>query len=104
MPPKCATHGRPPALAEPQTTQENPDPLTENSIAQALNRMAEVMRKMTKNNRWEEHQPVTEGDRAMERFLKFNPPQFFGKPDSKKEAETWDNQIEDIFATLNYGD
>jgi hypothetical protein len=45
-----------------------------------------------------------EGDRALERFLRFHPPQYYGKPGSEQEVETWVEQIEDIFAALHYGD
>jgi hypothetical protein len=59
---------------------------------------------MSQNNRLEGRQQETEGDRALERFLKFNRPQYFRKHSTKQEAETWVEQIENIFAALNYGD
>jgi hypothetical protein len=72
MPPRCRGHLV--KQAEPHITQENHDPLAEPTIAQALGSMAKVMRKMSQTNRREERQPETEGDRALERFMRFNPP------------------------------
>jgi hypothetical protein len=66
--------------------------------------MAEAMRHIYQNNCREKHRLETEGDWALERFLKFNLPQYFGKHGSEQEAETWVEQMEDIFVTLNYGD
>jgi hypothetical protein len=66
--------------------------------------MAEAMQYMSQSNRRKEHRTQTEGDRALERFLRFHPPQYYGKPRSEQEAETWVEQIEDIFAALHYGD
>jgi hypothetical protein len=51
MPPRHTTHGRPPARAEPQTNQENPDPLVGDTVAQALNRIAGVMQNITRPKR-----------------------------------------------------
>jgi hypothetical protein len=59
---------------------------------------------MIENTRREKQSPVIEESRALERFLKFYPPQYFGKPNSKQEMETWIDQMENIFAVLNYED
>jgi hypothetical protein len=89
MPPRPATHGRPAAQPEPNATRGDATPPTKDPIARALNRMAEVMEHMTGNTRRKEHGLVNERDRALERFLKFHPPQYFGMPDMVQEAENW---------------
>ncbi|XP_071933796.1 uncharacterized protein [Coffea arabica] len=45
--------------------------------------------------------PTDTEDRALERFLKFGPPKFYGGPESEI-AEGWWERISDIFAALNY--
>jgi hypothetical protein len=104
MPPRRSTCGHPLAYIESDATQGNTDPLVEDPIAQALNRIAEVIQHMIENTRCEEHRSVAEEDQALERFLKFHPPQHFGKPDSKHEAKTWIDQMENIFVVFNYRD
>ncbi|KAK4421491.1 hypothetical protein Salat_2099700 [Sesamum alatum] len=42
-------------------------------------------------------------DQALERFLRFQPPKFFGEPDDYK-AESWLDEIEKIFKVLRYDD
>jgi hypothetical protein len=43
-----------------------------------------------------------EADQALERFLKFHPPQFLVKADQEQEAKSWMKQIDDLCAALNY--
>ncbi|XP_071933595.1 uncharacterized protein [Coffea arabica] len=45
--------------------------------------------------------PIDTEDRALERFLKFGPPKFYGGPEPEI-AEGWWERISDIFAALNY--
>nr|XP_027124203.1 uncharacterized protein LOC113740889 [Coffea arabica] len=45
--------------------------------------------------------PIDTEDRALERFLKFGPPKFYGGPEPEV-AEGWWERISDIFAALNY--
>nr|XP_027098980.1 uncharacterized protein LOC113718264 [Coffea arabica] len=45
--------------------------------------------------------PIDSEDRALERFLKFGPPKFYGGPEPEV-AEGWWERISDIFAALNY--
>jgi hypothetical protein len=59
---------------------------------------------MTDNTRCEEHRPINEGDHALEKFLKFHHLQYFGKPDIAQEVRNWIDQMENIFAVLNYED
>ncbi|XP_073019601.1 uncharacterized protein [Primulina eburnea] len=42
-------------------------------------------------------------DRALERFLRFKPPKFEGKPDAY-QAESWLSKINKIFSILNYSE
>ncbi|KAK4421796.1 hypothetical protein Salat_2130200 [Sesamum alatum] len=42
-------------------------------------------------------------DQALERFLRFQPPKFFGEPDDYK-AESWLDETENIFKVLRYDD
>jgi hypothetical protein len=74
MPPRQSTRGRPAATTETQVPQENPEPPVEPTVTEALNRMAEAMQYMSPSNCREEHRTETEGDRALERFLRFHPP------------------------------
>jgi hypothetical protein len=39
---------------------------------------------------------------ALERFLKFQPPTFYGAAKQDQQAEQWIEQIEDIYKTLQY--
>ncbi|KAL3834244.1 hypothetical protein ACJIZ3_008980 [Penstemon smallii] len=45
----------------------------------------------------------TTTDQTLERFLRFQPPKFFGEPDDQK-AELWLSEMENIFCVLNYTD
>ncbi|XP_071918796.1 uncharacterized protein [Coffea arabica] len=45
--------------------------------------------------------PADSDDRALERFLKFGPPKFYGGPEPEI-AEGWWERITEIFAALNY--
>ncbi|XP_071923135.1 uncharacterized protein [Coffea arabica] len=45
--------------------------------------------------------PIDTEDWALERFLKFGPPKFYGGPEPEV-AEGWWERISDIFAALNY--
>jgi hypothetical protein len=82
-----------PAQSESNATQGNTNLPTKDPIAHAMDRMAEVIQYLTKNTRCGEHRPVNEGDQTLEGFLKFYPLQYFGKPDSEQEAETWIDQM-----------
>ncbi|XP_071928152.1 uncharacterized protein [Coffea arabica] len=47
--------------------------------------------------------PIDTEDRALERFLKFGSPKFYGGPEPEV-AEGWWERISDIFAALNYSE
>jgi hypothetical protein len=102
MLPRRETRGRLQTQAEPSTLEENPDSSSGDVVAKALSRVAEVLQHVTRTNYREEHCPETKGDQVLERFLKFNPSPFHGRPDSEQEAEAWVKQMEDMFAALNY--
>ncbi|XP_075500058.1 uncharacterized protein LOC142538629 [Primulina tabacum] len=46
---------------------------------------------------------IEANDRALERFLRFKPPKFEGKPDAY-QAESWLSKINKIFSILNYSE
>jgi hypothetical protein len=56
--------------------------------------MAQAMERVTEPARHAEPEPDTREDRALECFLKFNPPQYSGKPNTVQEAESWVEQLE----------
>nr|XP_027109228.1 uncharacterized protein LOC113729095 [Coffea arabica] len=74
-------------------------------VATAINRITNVLERMTEHPApgAVHHQggPIDTEDRALERFLKFGPPKFYGGPEPEV-AEGWWERISDIFAALNY--
>nr|XP_027073658.1 uncharacterized protein LOC113698152 [Coffea arabica]XP_027076172.1 uncharacterized protein LOC113699989 [Coffea arabica] len=74
-------------------------------VATAINRITDVLERMTEHQaHGAVHQqggPIDYEDRALERFLKFGPPKFYGGPEPEV-AEGWWERISDIFAALNY--
>jgi hypothetical protein len=76
---------------EPEIPQEGPAEVTG---GQTFNKMAEILQNLT-----ERRAPQGE-DMALERFLKFQHPTFYGEADQDQKAEQWMEQMEDIFKTL----
>ncbi|XP_071916280.1 uncharacterized protein [Coffea arabica] len=74
-------------------------------VATAINRITDVLERMTEHQAHGvvHHQggPIDTEDRALERFLKFGPPKFYGGPEPEV-AEGWWERISDIFTALNY--
>ncbi|XP_027156186.1 uncharacterized protein LOC113756912, partial [Coffea eugenioides] len=74
-------------------------------VATAINRITNVLERMTEHPApgAVHHQggPIDTEDRALEIFLKFGPPKFYGGPEPEV-AEGWWERISDIFAALNY--
>ncbi|XP_071905605.1 uncharacterized protein [Coffea arabica] len=74
-------------------------------VATAINRITDVLERLTENQATGpgRHQggPVDPDDRALERFLKFGPPKFYGGPEPEV-AEGWWERITEIFTALNY--
>ncbi|XP_027158420.1 uncharacterized protein LOC113760043 [Coffea eugenioides] len=105
--------GRPtrqhPESGRDREPEVNPDQGQEggagDGVATAINRITDVLERLT------EHQaagpvrypggPADSDDWALERFLKFGPPKFYGGPEPEI-AEGWWERISDIFAALNY--
>ncbi|KAI5669314.1 hypothetical protein M9H77_19167 [Catharanthus roseus] len=48
--------------------------------------------------------PATGANEALERFLKFRPPEFHGEVEQEIKAELFLEQLNDIYDTLNYED
>nr|XP_027118538.1 uncharacterized protein LOC113735747 [Coffea arabica] len=72
-------------------------------VATAINRIADVLERMTEHQAFgpvrHPEGPIDTEDRALERFLKFGPPKFYGGPEPEV-AEGWWERISDIFAAL----
>jgi hypothetical protein len=97
MPPRIATRHHPiPQFVNSAAVAD--------SITQELDRVAQAMDRVTEPTRHAEPESNTGEDRALERFLKFNPPQYSGKPNTVQEAESWIEQLKNIYAALKYED
>ncbi|XP_071905663.1 uncharacterized protein [Coffea arabica] len=76
-------------------------------VATAINRITDVLERLTEHQASGpvHHQggPADSDDRALERFLKFRPPKFYGGPEPEV-VEGWWERISDIFAALNYAE
>ncbi|XP_027171901.1 uncharacterized protein LOC113771524 [Coffea eugenioides] len=93
---------------EPEVNQDQgQEGMAGNQVATAINRITDVLERLTEHQcpRQVHHQgvPVDSEDRALERFLKFGPPKFYGGPELEV-AEGWWERISDIFAALNYAE
>ncbi|XP_027171902.1 uncharacterized protein LOC113771525 [Coffea eugenioides] len=93
---------------EPEINQDQEqEGMAGNQVATAINRITDVLERLTEHQcpRQVHHQggPVDSEDRALERFLKFGPPKFYGGPEPEV-AEGWWERISDIFAALNYAE
>nr|XP_027120513.1 uncharacterized protein LOC113737483 [Coffea arabica] len=105
--------GRPtrqhPEAGRDREPEVNPDQGQEggtgDGVATAINRITDVLERLTEHQAAGpgRHQggPVDSDDRALERFLKFGPPKFYGGPEPEV-AEGWWERITEIFAALNY--
>ncbi|XP_071933110.1 uncharacterized protein [Coffea arabica] len=91
---------------EPEVDQDQgQEGVAGDRVATAIDRITEVLKRLTERQTTEPvHQPggpVDSDDRALERFLKFGPPKFYGGPEPEV-AEGWWERITEIFAALNY--
>nr|XP_027101108.1 uncharacterized protein LOC113720463 [Coffea arabica] len=91
---------------EPEVDQDQgQEGVAGDRVATAIDRITEVLERLTDRQTTEPvHQPggpVDSDDRALERFLKFGPPKFYGGPEPEV-AEGWWERITEIFAALNY--
>ncbi|XP_027120450.2 uncharacterized protein [Coffea arabica] len=79
--------------------------VAEDQVATAINRITDVLERLIEHQASGpvHHQggPADSDDRALERFLKFGPPKFYGGPEPEV-AESWWERISDIFVALNY--
>ena len=71
----------------------------------AINRMTDILERLTDR---QDSRPFNQSggpgkreDRALERFLKSNPPKFLGESDPKM-AKNWLERMTNIFAALDY--
>ncbi|XP_071933807.1 uncharacterized protein [Coffea arabica] len=93
---------------EPEVNQDHgQEGVAGDPVATAINRITDVLERMTEHRALGpvHHQggPIDTEDRALERFLKFGPPKFYGGPEPEV-AEGWWERISDIFAALNYAE
>jgi hypothetical protein len=65
-------------------------------MGQALGKMTDLLQQMM------DHKTPQGEDVALEHFLKFQPPTFYGAAEQDQQAEQWVEQMEDIFQTLLY--
>ncbi|XP_071906060.1 uncharacterized protein [Coffea arabica] len=91
---------------EPEVDQDQgQEGVAGDRVATAIDRITEVLERLTERQTTEPvHQPggpADSDDRALERFLKFGPPKFYGGPEPEV-AEGWWERITEIFAALNY--
>ncbi|KAI5677423.1 hypothetical protein M9H77_08373 [Catharanthus roseus] len=72
------------------------------------NRHSEPLREATPQTsmatRRNERVPATGADEALERFLKFRPPEFYGDIEQETKAELFLEQLNDIYDTLKHED
>ncbi|KAI5671623.1 hypothetical protein M9H77_11987 [Catharanthus roseus] len=94
-----------------QNRQSEPTREATSRPEQAIHKVIEnFMIKMTElletsmATRRNERVPVTGADEALERFLKFRPPEFYGDVEQEIKAELFLEQLNDIYDTLKYED
>ncbi|KAI5682345.1 hypothetical protein M9H77_03573 [Catharanthus roseus] len=75
------------------------------------NRQSETIREATPQfletsmaTRRNERVPAIGADEALERFLKFRPPEFYGEVEQEIKSELFLEQLNDIYDTLKYED
>nr|XP_027071861.1 uncharacterized protein LOC113696682 [Coffea arabica] len=88
----------------PTQGQEN---VEGNQVATVINKMTDILERLAeRQGPGQLNQPGGQDrgkDRALERFLKFNPPKFIGGPDPEL-AENWLERMTNIFAALDYAE
>ncbi|KAI5678579.1 hypothetical protein M9H77_09529 [Catharanthus roseus] len=80
-----------------------PEQATHNVIENFMIKMTELLETSMATRR-NERVPVTGADEALERFLKFRPPEFYGDVEQEIKAELFLEQLNDIYDTLKYED
>ncbi|KAI5668046.1 hypothetical protein M9H77_17899 [Catharanthus roseus] len=96
---------------------QSPNHVDEAMSESSQNRQSEPMREATPRpeqmtelletsmaTRRNERVPATGADEALERFLKFRPPEFYGDVEQEIKVELFLEQLNDIYDTLKYED
>ncbi|KAI5656930.1 hypothetical protein M9H77_25723 [Catharanthus roseus] len=84
-------------------TTPRPEQATHKVIENFMIKMTELLETSMATRR-NERVPVTGADEALERFLKFRPPEFYGDVEQEIKAELFLEQLNDIYDTLKYED
>ncbi|KAI5641597.1 hypothetical protein M9H77_00175 [Catharanthus roseus] len=80
-----------------------PEQATHKVIENFMIKMTELLETSMATRR-NKRVPVTRADEALERFLKFRPPEFYGDVEQEIKAELFLEQLNDIYDTLKYED
>ncbi|KAI5648700.1 hypothetical protein M9H77_34705 [Catharanthus roseus] len=80
-----------------------PEQVTHKVIENFMIKMTELLETSMATRR-NERVPVTGADEALERFLKFRPPEFYGDVEQEIKSELFLEQLNDIYDTLKYED
>ncbi|KAI5683458.1 hypothetical protein M9H77_04686 [Catharanthus roseus] len=80
-----------------------PEQATHKVIENFMIKMTELLETSMATRR-NERVPATGADEALERFLKFQPPKFYGDVEQEIKAERFLEQLNDIYDTLKYED
>ncbi|KAI5663829.1 hypothetical protein M9H77_23152 [Catharanthus roseus] len=77
----------------------HPEQATHKTIENFMIKMKELL-ETSMDIRRNERVPATEADEALERFLKFRPPEFYGEVEQEIKPELFLEQLNDIYDTL----
>ncbi|KAI5673731.1 hypothetical protein M9H77_14095 [Catharanthus roseus] len=80
-----------------------PEQATPKVIENFMIKMTELL-ETSMATRKNERVPATGADEALERFLKFRPPEFYGDVEKEIKAELFLEQLNDIYDNLKYED
>ncbi|KAI5672740.1 hypothetical protein M9H77_13104 [Catharanthus roseus] len=89
-----------------ETTRENtprPERATHTVVENFMIRMTELLETSMATRR-NERVPAIGIDEALEQFLKFRPPEFYGEAEQETKAELFLEQLNGIYDTLRYED
>ncbi|KAI5677555.1 hypothetical protein M9H77_08505 [Catharanthus roseus] len=101
---KCRDHTSPSHEAEamPESSSHGrTNAASHEIIGNFMPKMTELLEATLANRRGERAQN-TSNDEALERFLRFWPPEFHGRMEQKAKAELFLEQLHDIYDTLQY--
>ncbi|KAI5659749.1 hypothetical protein M9H77_28542 [Catharanthus roseus] len=80
-----------------------PEQATHKVIENFMTKMTELLETLMATRR-NERVPATGAHEALERFLKFRPPEFYGEVEQEIKAELFLEQLNDIYDTFKYED